>query len=169
AKLGRLFRLSLNRGRSFITFAEEMEHAAIYAQIQQARFKASFLYEESMDPAAAKLFVPKLIIQPLIENAIVHGFRRDTAQPFRIRVGGRIMDDGTLCIEVEDNGIGLAANKEEGDASSHGLRNVRQRIRLYCGNAYGVRLVPREEGGVRAVVTLPALTEMPSNPLKGEE
>ncbi|SDC28244.1 two-component system, sensor histidine kinase YesM [Paenibacillus sp. UNCCL117] len=177
AKLGRLFRLSLSRGKSLITMAEEMEHAAIYAQIQQARFKESFLYEERMTPEAAQLYVPKLIIQPLVENAIVHGFRNPTGERiFCITVSAYLAgpDHSELRIVVEDNGDGVAESETESrpggtdgaahmrqTEGGHGMDNVRKRIRLYYGEAYGVALSNRPEGGARAEIRLPAASHPP--------
>jgi len=122
AKLARLFRLSLSKGRSFISLAEEMEHGAIYSQIQQARFKDSFQYEEHMDPETAHLLVPKLILQPFIENAIVHGFKGASGpQAFRITVTTALEAGKELTIVVEDNGVGV---QEGGAVGSDPLNNA---------------------------------------------
>ena len=170
AKLAKLFRLSLNKGRSFITVAEEMEHGAIYSQIQQARFKESFVYEEEMDPAVARLLVPKLILQPFIENAIVHGFRgRSADRAFRIRVSASLDAGRELRFVVEDNGRGLDSEEVPGPekGGGHGMANVNQRIQLHFGPAYGAKLGSRDEGGARLEIRLPALTRIPDG--KGGE
>ncbi|WP_165452640.1 cache domain-containing sensor histidine kinase [Paenibacillus thalictri] len=165
AKLGRLFRLSLSKGKSFISLAEEMEHAAIYAQIQQARFKESFLYEERMAPDTEQLFVPKLMIQPLIENSIVHGFRNPAAErTFRITVSAYLAGENRseLIIVIEDNGEGVAdpaeadTRKAQKGTGGHGMDNVRKRIQLYYGAGYGVTLNNRPEGGARTEIRIPA-------------
>lgn len=168
AKLGRLFRLSLSRGKSFISLAEEMEHAAIYAQIQQARFKESFLYEERLDPETAQLVVPKLIIQPLVENAIVHGFRHPSGRAsFCIAVSAYLAGPARseLHIVIEDNGEGPDSAPKTGrdEGGGHGMDNVRKRIQLYYGAAYGVALTPRPEGGARAEIRLPAAAFPPES------
>ncbi|WP_372634982.1 sensor histidine kinase [Cohnella sp.] len=170
AKLAKLFRLSLNKGRSFITLAEEMEHGAIYSQIQQARFKESFVYEEEMDPAASRLLVPKLILQPFIENAIVHGFRgRSADRTFRIRVSALSNSGKELRIVIEDNGRGVDPIEVPGQAKSggYGMANVNQRIQLHFGSAYGAKLENRPEGGARLEIRLPKLARIPNG--KGGE
>jgi sensor histidine kinase YesM len=170
AKLARLFRLSLSKGRSFISLAEEMEHGAIYSQIQQARFKTSFLYEEFMESETGALFVPKLIVQPFIENAIVHGFRsRKGNEAFRITVTSSLDSGNELRIVVEDNGGGVGEpERSQGESGGgYGMSNVNQRIQLHFGQAYGAKLSNRPQGGARLEIRLPALSSIPEDGKRG--
>ncbi|WP_158560861.1 cache domain-containing sensor histidine kinase [Paenibacillus contaminans] len=165
SKLAKLFRISLSKGKTFIKLGDELEHGLLYAQIQQARFKDRFTYESYAEPALKELYVPKLILQPFIENAIIHGFPKQLERQGVVKVSAELRGESVLCLIIEDNGYGLPADwngkgSEYGSpnadgTSGYGIGNVRQRIELYFGKAYTVQLTGCGTAGVRVEITLP--------------
>jgi two-component system sensor histidine kinase YesM len=174
SKLAKLFRISLSKGKTFIKIGDELDHSLLYVQIQQARYNGKFHYEETVDPTLKSYFVPKLILQPFIENAIIHGFSEPMEQKPQVHVTAIIRNENDLCFVIEDNGKGLSdwremsvtmheAVKSTPDASGssgYGIKNVHQRIQLYFGPDYGVALFRRDPRGVRVEITLPLINSM---------
>jgi two-component system sensor histidine kinase YesM len=168
ANLARFFRISVSQGNMFIPLREELEHARAYAEIQKSRFRMQFVYREQVDELFKKAFVPKIIIQPVIENAFVHGFRGDS-NAAKITIRAEMAGEREFHLIVEDNGVGLNGGRplDESKAISgaagkggYGLRNVQERIQLHMGPSYGIQLENRAEGGARVVIKLPYVTSL---------
>lgn len=157
-KLSKLLRIGLSGGRLFIRVRDELEHARCYISIQEERLPFSIDYEEQIDPRVRGCYIPKIILQPFIENAVMHG--HPAGGVLRIRVEMRAEPDGPqskVIIRITDNGQGLPEGWKLEEASGIGVRNVHQRIQLYCGTAYGVLLRSAESGGVQVTLTLPRI------------
>ena len=165
--LARLFRISLSKGKSIIPLADELEHARHYMNIQQIRFKNRFTTEIQAKPGTEGLYTLKLIIQPLLENAIYHGMA--SAEDDGIIRVTAYREGEDLLIDVEDNGLGmrpeLAASLLDEDrpelptgGSGIGVRNVHQRIRLTFGEGYGLTILSEPDEGTLVRVRLPALS-----------
>ncbi|MFC5699804.1 sensor histidine kinase [Cohnella faecalis] len=166
--LANVFRFGLNKGKTWIPLADEIRQATAYLDIQTMML-ADLAYSIEVPPSLADAPVIHLIVQPLAENCIVHGFANRTER-CRIRLSCR-EEDGKLILCVEDNGGGadaaelnrrlLEAEKDYADPSSPGLSggygtlNVHRRIRLHCGEGYGLRYVEVPEG-TRAEAVLPS-------------
>ncbi|AIQ70199.1 sensor histidine kinase [Paenibacillus graminis] len=160
--MGRMFRIGLSNGNSFITIADELLHIECYLEIQQLRWGEGLEYRIEAASGLQELYIPKLTLQPFVENSIVHGFNKQRSGYVSI-VMERL--DDTLHIVIDDNGAGL----KQPDHSSHkrhtggyGIRNVRERITGYFGESYGITLSEREEGGTRVEIMLPLLPEPPA-------
>lgn len=165
--LARLFRISLSKGKSVIPLTGELEHARHYMNIQQIRFKNKFAAEIEAAPGTEGLYTLKLIIQPLLENAIYHGCA-SAEDDGLIRVTAyREGDD--LLIDVEDNGLGMrpevAASLLDEDrpevgtgGSGIGVRNVHQRVSLTFGEGYGLTIFSEPDEGTLVRIRLPALS-----------
>ncbi len=158
--LARLFRISISKGRNVISVREELEHVRNYLIIQKMRFKEKFTYEIEMDEAVKDARTIKLIIQPLVENAISHGFDETSDDALRIRVRAYETKDA-LMFSVEDDGVGMPAEQVQKlftmppGKSGIGLRNVHERIQLTCGTNYGLTIHSVEEEGTTVFVRLP--------------
>ncbi|MGV2881692.1 sensor histidine kinase [Paenibacillus taichungensis] len=158
--LSMLLRIGLSRGRKMITIGEEIEHAKAYTRLQEKRYPDTFEVWWQIDETLRDYETPKVIIQPLIENAIIHGVRGMDGEG-EIRVSA-VKSEDTLRFIVEDNGH-LPVNLEElsaimqgeHSAKGYGIRNVHQRIQLHYGEAFGLTYERSEEGGTRAIITLP--------------
>lgn len=164
--LASLFRISLSKGNNIITIKDEITHARNYLAIQKVRYKNRFEANIDIDPAIENCITIKLIIQPLIENAIYHavGEMEDDGQ---IDIKG-YEKDGDVYIEVIDNGMGIPQDvldnllkeksESHGKGSGIGLWNINQRINLYFKEDYGLSLYSELDEGTRAVIRLPKLT-----------
>ena len=159
--LARLFRISLSRGSSIITLADELEHARHYMNIQQIRYKNRFTTEITAEPGTEGLYTLKLIVQPILENAIYHGMSAAEDEGVISVRAYRRGDD--LFIDVEDNGLGM---RPEG--SGIGVRNVHQRIQLTFGRQYGLTIQSEPDEGTLVRIHLPALDEEASRPYRKE-
>lgn len=166
--LVRYFRYTTRTQVSTITIKEETEHIYHYLSIQKYRFPETLEFEFDVAPGTEDAEIPPLIIQPLVENAMVHGFSIRTGSPFRIRV--KVSQEGegsdrTLLIEVEDNGKGLSDEQaaqlqervheaEPGDRSL-GLWNVVRRCRLYFKGPVKMAFSSAEPQGALVTLRLP--------------
>ncbi|OXM86289.1 cache domain-containing sensor histidine kinase [Paenibacillus rigui] len=163
--MGRMFRIGLSNGESFITLEEEVQHVRCYLEIQQLRWGTGLEYAVHSSVPMQQLYLPKLTLQPFVENAIVHGF--NTRSEGRIDLYFREEQD-RIMITIEDNGVGLQKEPATAAASAkrrtggYGIRNVKERIAAYFGASYGVKIEERTEGGTRVTVTLPRLQERPA-------
>lgn len=164
--LARFFRISLSKGKSIITVRDELEHVRNYLTIQHMRFKNRFSYTIEADEDVLDLASPKLILQPLVENAIYHGMEFMDGD-------GEIMvkawrDGEDLYMKVSDNGLGMTGEQVMRmlDDASHvpskrgsgiGVRNVNERIRLYFGREYGLKIESELDEGTVVTAHLKAV------------
>ena len=176
--LARLFRIALSRGRSFIPLADELEHARHYMTIQQIRYQDKFTASVTAEGGVEGLYTLKLIVQPLLENAIYHGMA-GCEEDGRITVTAR-RDGSDLVIDVADNGTGMPPEVVErlldesqpqtrSSGSGIGVRNVHRRIRLTFGEQYGLEVFSEPDEGTTVRIRLPALTAEEAAQLQREE
>ncbi|SHI48063.1 sensor histidine kinase [Pseudobutyrivibrio xylanivorans] len=164
--LASLFRISLSKGNNIITIKDEITHARNYLAIQKVRYKNRFEANIEIDPEIENCVTIKLIIQPLIENAIYHAVG-EMEDDGLIDIKG-YEKDGDIYIEVIDNGMGIPQDvldnlltektESKGKGSGIGLWNINQRINLYFKEDYGLKLYSELDEGTRAVIRLPKLT-----------
>ena len=161
--LSRLFRISLSKGKNIITVGEELQHAKNYLDIQKYRYKNKFTSYFEIEEGIEKYKTIKLIIQPLIENAIYYGMEyMDGDGEIYVRAYTKEED---LFIEVEDNGLGMQKAQVESlltdgtrirsKGSGIGIRNVHQRIQLYFGTEYGLEILSEPDEGTMVRIHLP--------------
>ncbi|WP_245599947.1 cache domain-containing sensor histidine kinase [Paenibacillus harenae] len=183
--LSKLFRISLSKGKTSITVSEELEHARHYLTIQQMRFKKKFDFTIEAEEEALTCYTLKLVLQPLIENAIVHGIEFMVDEGW-IRIRAFVKED-LLVLEVEDNGVGMSPQKlksilaemnaggdnaaghagdsgtgagsRAGSGSGVAVRNVHDRIRLYYGAQYGLTYESEQEEGTTVRVYMPVMRQ----------
>lgn len=158
ADLADILRSSIS-GDEFVTLGEELTTLDRYVEIQSIRFPGKFRLEKDIDEAVLDVQVPKLMLQPIVENAILHGFA-DTGGS--IVVTARL-GDTELELTVTDDGCGMSEEslrrfREGGRAGEHlGLRNVDAILRLHYGDAYGLRFPPVSGRGTCVAISLPAV------------
>lgn len=163
--LTNMFRIGLSHGKDIITVKEEITHVSNYLYIQKIRYKDKLNYVIHVDESLYAVEVPKLILQPLVENAIYHGVKAK-------RGGGTITITGVpegenLVFTVQDNGAGMPQEKVEelnrrmsersvlDEQKSFGLFYIRERIQLCYGKGYGVHVESTLGEGTRVTITLP--------------
>ncbi|MEK5492102.1 histidine kinase [Paenibacillus sp. FSL R7-0297] len=161
-ELSKLMKISLSRGRELITLEEELEHASAYIKLQQHRYDYVFAVIWNIAPETKSNLIPKITLQPLIENAIIHGVK-NMDEDGEIIITSVLQNDRIL-ITIEDNGykqvdykaIDLVLNDESPNpVSGYGIRNINQRVHLHFGPDYGISYGPRAAGGTVVTVTLP--------------
>ena len=161
SNLSDFFRHSLSRGEDVITLEEEERHVRSYLQIQQARYKDILDYTIDVDPALREARIPKLTLQPLVENALYHGIKRKRGKGC-IRVTGR-PEGADVLLEIADNGAGMSRERleelnramESGERVGFGLATVHERLRLLYGPPYGLVLSSREGEGTTVTARFP--------------
>ena len=163
--LTKLFRIGLSRGHEIINLSEELEHVRNYLYIQQVRYENKLSYVIECEEALLNCKVNKLILQPLVENAIYHGIKQKhgmgtvtiTAEETGEKLVLSVMDDGVGMAEEQRNALNQALRDETQTAYQHGygIFNVNDRIRLTHGSAYGLFYHVNPAGGVTAQVILP--------------
>ncbi|KRE83967.1 histidine kinase [Paenibacillus sp. Soil766] len=158
--LSNMFQLSLSGGRDLITLADELDHVRQYLAIQQRSYENLFVCRIEVDPELHTILVPKIMIQPLIENSILHGFKDRTA-------GGEIQltaraEGEWLHITAQDNGQGLVPeillqSMTNPTTSKHGyaLRNIYTRLQLYYGTEQRMEITTNAWGGAEIDLWLP--------------
>ena len=161
--LARILRTSISEAQ-FISLSEEVSLVCAYMDIQKIRFDGNFSYDVELPLELEECMVPKMIIQPIVENAIIHGLKE--------RENGHIFlniyeEEETLFIEVYDDGcgmdetiLGLLKKRNREELKGHiGFYNVDTIIRLHYGTQYGLYAENQEQGGARVRITLPIIRE----------
>ena len=169
--LSNFFRISLSKGMDWITIGEEVERIRSYLTIQKMRYRDILDFKIEVDEDVAENTILKLILQPLVENALYHGIK-NKRQKGTISVRARRKGEDEVLLEVEDDGIGFTPEKlaqlraeledDSGDIkleSGFGLGNVNKRIRLYYGKPYGLSVQSEYTTGTCVTLVIPAKME----------
>ncbi|OMF99459.1 sensor histidine kinase [Paenibacillus sp. FSL R7-0337] len=180
--LSRLFRLGLSKGSDIIPLSDELEHIVSYLKIQHVRYSTKLTYSIEVEPHLQELYVLKLLLQPMVENAIYHGIK-ERRGPGLLSIAV-VERDNDLYLTVRDDGAGMSADKlkelrrrleavgtEElertetdmagtGSAGSgYGILNVQARIRLTYGEPYGIQIESGPGQGTLVTVRHPIVRE----------
>ncbi len=166
--LSRMYRYCLKSPES--TLGEELECLALYREIIRRRYRENYLFEQDIPEDLHLLPLPRMVLEPLVENAVQHGFVHGTGQTYAVRIWAR-MQENTLEIRIEDNGCGMNAEKlkelneklsstapETENGEHHiGILNVGMRLRLIYGGKSGLRLEENDLGGltIRMLIRYP--------------
>ena len=165
SNLSSFFRHSLSQGRDVITLREEEAHVRSYLQIQQARYKDIMRYTVNIVPELSGALIPKLTLQPLVENALYHGVKLKRGLG-HIYVVGRAEGEDIL-LQVTDDGVGMEPERleeltralEQGDRVGFGLSTVHERVRLFFGAPYGLSISSQPGVGTTVSVRIPKRKE----------
>ena len=163
--LANYYRLCLSQGKDVITLGQELAHTKYYLIIQNMRYDDIVQEEIHVAQELEDILIPKMTLQPLVENSIYHGLKVQTGRKGIIRIEAFEKEDCCV-VRVTDNGAGMSEeqcemlnqtiSKLESD-KGYGLRNVHKRIEILFGKGYGLHYSLREEGGVIVDITLPRL------------
>jgi two-component system sensor histidine kinase YesM len=170
--LSDFFRYSLSKGKSMITIQEEVWQVESYLKIQGIRFQEKLDYTLDFPNDVLGFLSPKLILQPLVENAILHGIN-PKREKGTITITGSIRND-LIEIEVRDNGVGADVEElnsfldDHSNSSSFAIINVNERIKHFFGSRYGIHFFSNDSGGVTVIVTFPALKTMEDTHAKND-
>ena len=165
SQLAKLFRISLSKGRTVISIRDELQHAQSYMNIQMIRYKSTFSVAFDVDPSVYSYCIVKLVLQPLLENAINYGVEGmdDNGE---IRVTGNV-ENGTVVLSVSDNGFGMSeeqvrlvltdSSRIRKHGSGVGLVNVNNRIQILFGKEYGLKIKSEPDEGTTVSIRIPAI------------
>lgn len=162
--LARLFRISISKGHELIPIAKEIEHAENYLEIQKYRYKNQFTYTFDVDPGCLNYYCNKITLQPIIENAIMHGLDLLVDEG---HITVRVRQDGEdVVFTVQDNGVGMSAEQaaailreDAQDRTGIGIKNVNDRLRIYFGRQYGLRITSELDAGTSVELRMPKVKE----------
>ena len=166
--LGKFYRLSLSKGREVISLADELRHAKLYVEIQNLRFENRILTEWETDPAAERCQIIKIVLQPILENAILHGIFEKPSKGGHLKIKVRRCADG-IRIAVEDDGVGMdeatllavfsgtAPSGNTITSGGYGIRNIQERLLLAYGAPYGLSCESRPGKGTTVTVHIPEI------------
>jgi len=163
--LVRFYRLSLSKGSDFIPITNELEILREYIRIQKFSYGASYEVRWDTDPNLSNLYCLKLLLQPFVENAVLHGLNAKKHDGL-LSISAKV-SEGCVCFTIEDNGEGfypscLDATPEVARTlhlpGGFGINNVKERIRMTYGDAYSVNLYSEPSKGTRIEIVIPALT-----------
>ena len=173
--LADILRFNVSRRQTVIPLGDEIALIGKYMQIMEYRFKDRLHYETDCAPETLQYPIVRRLVQPLVENAVLHGMENNS-DPCTVSLRSWF-EDGQLLVEVRDDGAGIdpetAAKIMDGTyqkdytrSSGVGLKNIVQRVRLYYGPQYGLRIEPMPQGGTLARLNLP---QTPPDGLEGEQ
>ena len=150
------YRIALSRGNNMLPIDQEAEMTRLYLEIQKFTYETDFTYSVQIDPDIEKLMILKNLIQPIVENAFLHGIKKQSPSE-RISLSGRRVGDD-IVFTVSDNGVGMdsakldSLNGMETGLGGYGLRNIQKRVELHYGKGYGISV--QSEDGIGTTVTL---------------
>lgn len=167
-KLGKIMRRNLEVSNQNVSFESELELVKNYLEIQELRFKGKVEHEFNIEVNAKKYNILPLLLQPIVENAFVHGLE-GTKEKGKIIVSA-FEDLGYLLVEISDNGCGMSrerlefindnlgkTNKKENGHQSIGMGNINERIKIFYGDKYGIHVFSELNVGTKIVLVLPAI------------
>ncbi len=156
--LATFYRLSLSEGRETIPVRDELRHVDLYARIQNMRFRGAIDFSIDVDDEVLDREILRVTLQPLVENAILHGINEKPDKRGWITITGGA-ENGSVVLAVEDDGVGIEAwrlssllEPDPGRGTGYGVHNIHQRYRLFYGEQYGLSFESRRGIGTRATV-----------------
>lgn len=164
--LSDFFRMVLSKGKEFISIEEEERHIRSYLEIQEVRYRDILEYDIQIDKCVYGYQILKLTLQPLVENALYHGIKYKRAKGY-IHVNGE-KEDEIIRLTVRDNGVGMEAEELEQlrkeiqrpcqeTEKGFGLANVNERIHMYFGPEYGMKIDSQKGKGTIVEIVIPAI------------
>jgi two-component system sensor histidine kinase YesM len=163
--LSKLLRSSISKGEELIPISVELAHIENYLTIQNIRYRNKFTYAIEVEADLLDDRILKIVLQPLVENAIYHGMKH-LPESGHIRITGR-KRDGVIELKVMDNGVGMSEEQlkalklrtthQAQSGKGFGLHNVNHRIQLYFGEGYGLQFESELEEGTTITITIPEL------------
>ncbi|HHY83318.1 MAG TPA: sensor histidine kinase [Clostridiales bacterium] len=163
-KLTKFYKLSLSKGRDIISVREELAHIEIYVGLQNLRFNNRINLIIDVDQNIYRYSMPKLILQPIVENAILHGIFCKDSKTGTVTITGK-MDNNNIRLSISDDGVGMDPAKAESlfrsdnhkEEKGYGIINVNHRIKLFFGNDFGMTCHSKLGEGTVVEIVIPAI------------
>lgn len=157
------YKLTLNKGEDYVKVRDELRMCSVYVEIQQNRFKGKIGFEIDVEEEILDCLLPKITLQPLVENAIIHGISENPEGKGTILITGDVRA-GRLSLVVADDGPGMSdAGKQQREyrGSGYGVKNIEKRLELFFAEAHCLSFESELGVGTRAIIRTPALKERP--------
>lgn len=157
--MSRFYRLTLSKGSNIVTIGDEIRMCDAYMEIQRRRYRGKILYEVEVDEEIERYLIPKITLQPFLENAIIHGINeKEDARGIVILNGW--LEDGRITLSVTDDGTGMREeDKDKPHSGSHyGMENIAQRLELFFGEEIPIQVESSPGVGTCIVINIPAKT-----------
>jgi two-component system sensor histidine kinase YesM len=157
--LGNMLRIGLSKGESIISIRDELKYVDYYLKLQKVKMDERLSYDIKAPESVYHYCIPKLTLQPFVENSIIHGFHDQRKGSIQVVVEEK---EEELEIRIIDNGIGLTKPmkyKEKMDTGGYGTLNVQERLDIYFGERASVTVKNRSEGGATAIICLPKVID----------
>jgi two-component system, sensor histidine kinase YesM len=170
--LSKIMRYSMNMKEDIVPFISELMHVKSYLLLQKQRFDEQFEFELNVPKEVQEIMIPKMILQPIVENCFKHGFDQQVGKAF-IQIEASVQDDALVCLTVKDNGIGAneeqlksikqelyhGVSKEEKHRETIGLKNIYDRLQIYYANQAHMTINSNEESGFTVTVQFPKVIQ----------
>lgn len=157
--LSNILQYSSKNMKDLETIENEIDFVVRYLNIMKVRFGDRFVVRYEIDKSISNIYVPKFFLQPIVENAILHGFSQINSGGILIISGYR--EDADIVFEIADNGKGVdnivLKKIQESNIKSTGIKNIDKRIKLLFGNDYGVSIESKENKGFKATIKIPLI------------
>ena len=163
--LSMFYKLSLNKGRDIVSISDELEHVKLYVDIQNRRFENRISLHINVDEEILGYYILKTILQPIVENSIMHGILEKEDKSGNINITG-MQASGSIILKVHDDGIGMdketiedILNSASDENHGYGVRNINNRLSLYYGQEYGLTYRSESGLGTGVEIRIPAVNE----------
>ena len=158
--MSRFYRLTLSKGRDIVSIRDEVEMCEAYMEIQKRRYRGRICYEVEVDGDILDCLIPKITLQPFLENAIIHGINEKADGRGMVILNGW-MEDGRITLSVTDDGEGMTQEdkKKSHQGSHYGLSNIEHRLELFFGESIPVQVESSPGIGTCVIINIPVRTE----------
>ena len=156
--MSRFYRLTLSKGEDIVTIRDEMEMCEAYMEIQKRRYRGRICYEAEVDEDILDCLIPKITLQPFLENAIIHGINEKSDGRGVVILNGW-MEDGRITLSVTDDGEGMTEDdKRKSHEGSHYGKNIEHRLELFFGEKIPVQIESSPGIGTCVIIIIPVTT-----------
>lgn len=158
--MSRFYRLTLSKGHDIVTIADEVGMCSAYMEIQKRRYKGRILYEVEVEDEIMKYLIPKITLQPFLENAIIHGINEKEDARGTVILNGWA-EDGRITLSVTDDGTGIRkdAQKKSGAGSHYGMENIAKRLKLFYGEEIPIAVESSPGVGTCIIISIPMVAK----------
>lgn len=158
--MSRFYRLTLSKGKDIVTIRDEVEMCGAYMEIQKRRYRGRICYEVEVDADLLDCLIPKITLQPFLENAIIHGIN-EKAEGRGVIILNGWLEDGRITLSVMDDGEGMPQDdrKKSRQGSHYGLSNIEHRLELFFGEKIPVQIESSPGIGTCVIINIPVRME----------
>ena len=154
--MSRFYKLTLSKGRDVVSIADEVKLCEAYMEIQKRRYRGRICYEAEVEEGIMNCLIPKITLQPFLENAVIHGINEKEDARGEVLLNGW-MEDERITLSVTDDGVGMQEKGKETDkgGSHYGMVNIAERLKLFFGEEIPVQVESSPGVGTCVIINIP--------------